>query len=492
MLRGSGWQLIATGSNTFGQIAVAVVLARLLTPADFGLVAVGFATTEMIGVIAEYGAAAAVARQHPPTSALVRRALVRTAGLGFVGTIAAIGLGLVVERWLGMAQLMWIVVALTAGGALASLGQVLQAIAEANLDFRRIAIVDVASYWIGALVFSVPLAFLRFGPWALVIGFAAQALVRVVAHGPLLRTLVPAPWDETNARSFASFGGYVTLGRLVNVGVNQVDKLILGRRGGATLVGLYSRPMLLVVQMSTAVGTIYDRVLYPVFGRLSARSPTLLVDHFLRATAFIGVALTPAAFFVAAEAPRLVLLVFGSQWATGAGVLRWGAIALPALAIIRVCDTLMRAVGQPVRSIRLKSVYLLVLLPAVLVGTVFGATGVAFAVFVVACVMAALHLLDAVAAAGGSTVDFWHLLSRCAPVTVMLAVGVTASTNVLGVIWPDSGVLGLALAAAAAVCASAGAVYVDSRIGTRALRWIVAPFFDRLPSLARRVLGEEV
>lgn len=490
MMRGTTWQALATVSTTVGQVAVAAVLARLLTPADFGIVAMGFAVTELIGVIAEFGAAAAVAREPPPTRSLVRAALRRTAMLGLIGAAVAVGVGGGAERWLDLQTLMPIAVSLAIGGTVASLGLVLQAIAESKLEFRRIAIVDVAAYWTGALVLSIPLAFLGLGPWALVIGFIGQALVRVIAHAPLLGTLDAGSWGPREVRALREFGRHVTSGRVLNVGVNQVDKFALGAAGDATAVGLYSRPMVLVIQLSTAVGTIYDRILYPVFGRLAATGNGLLVDNFLRAAMFVGIALAPLALFIAAKASPIVAVVFGAQWTAAVPVLRWGAVALPALAIIRVCDTLLRAADRPARTTRQKLLYVALLVPAVLVGLRWGATGVAVAFCAVACVMMGAQLADAMRAVGGSLTGLRAAASHAAPLLALLCGAVVVAAAAGAATFGGHAFADLALSGALALGMCLGAVYIDSRAGAASARWIVEPFLPRLPTSVRRLLGE--
>lgn len=489
ILRGTRWQFASTVAVSLFQLGIAMILARMLAPMDFGLVAIGFALTEVLSVLGEFGVAAAVARCYPPNSRLVWAALRSCALLGLIMISLSLVLGLVIQTLWYKPNLAAVVVSLAAGGVVANLGSVFQAIAESSLDFRRIAIVDFFTYLIGSVGVSVPLAYFGMAHWALVLGYLVQVTARAVAHCPLLFRLPCSTLTKEHRPELVAFGGKLTAARILNAGVNQIDKLVLARCTDATSVGLYSRPTSLMAQLNVGIGSIYDRVLYPAFARLHAVSSSVLPAHFLRSVACIALLLTPLAVLISLKARVIVLMVFGGQWEGAVGVLRWSALALPGLAVVRICDTLSRALGQPGRSVRLKAVYLVMLVPAALLGVKYGVSGVAAVLCLVASLMGLVQVFDATHTAGGSRRELLMMMGRAAPVCLALVLGTLGVSEVTGMLARIHPSLDLAAILLGEPVLCLGILAVDSRFGTRLVPWLLEPFRAQFPAALERLLG---
>jgi PST family polysaccharide transporter len=274
--------------------------------------------------------------------------------------------------------------------------EVPDALLRKHLRFRRRMGIDVARVAAQGAV-SVALAVAGAGPWAIVGGYLAANAAWSVASWALVdyrpqRSFWRVSWSE--ARPLLAFGIPAAINVVVLTLVFDVDYLIVGRVLGVRALGLYTLafrvPDLLIVNVFVALSA----VVFPVFSRLQGDRARLRAGY-LSAVRFQSAYGLMAGAGLAALAPLAVPVVFGRAWA--------GAVApLQALALYAAFRSvgvgsvdLYKALGRPRLALALSCVRFLAVVPAVLLATGLGITGVAWTQAVVALALAIL--LQAVA-----------------------------------------------------------------------------------------------
>jgi lipopolysaccharide exporter len=321
----------AYGSVVGGQALVLVsiaILARILTPADFGLVALALIFIALLDTISDLGLSPALVISKPEE--LEERAdtvfvltLAIGAALGVLTAVVAIAAG----PLFGQPDLQPLLSVLGLNFLLRSLGATHYALAQKRIDFRSRTAAEVTGVVARGLT-GIALALAGAGAWSLVIGYLvgtlamSAALWRLIPWRPRLRV------SRAQMPRMMRFGGTLTGVDILAAVIAQVDYFFVGRVLGTHALGLYAigfrLPELVVINLAVVAG----RVLFPAFAAVDREA---LGQAFLRAFRYTALVAMPAAVALCLLAEPIVLAVFGDQWAGSIGPLR--VLALYALAV---------------------------------------------------------------------------------------------------------------------------------------------------------------
>jgi len=419
-------------ANLVVRVLGIVVLARLLTPDQFGLAVFPMAVVSVLAVIAELDLRDALI-QRPTIGRLhVRLALSVLVLVGGGLTAAVVALAPVVERTSGLDG----VAPVLAGLAGIVLLQAVTAVPEALLiRAGRIganARALFAGFALGFTPVAIVTAILGWGHWALVSAYGAQAVMVLTMMALGLRgvsadAIAPAP--ETPTRSGAvlrdlfrySLAG--TANRMLGRLSRQVDTLVVGGALGATALGYYSRAYTLAATpIETLIGMTVRTAVFPAYARMQDQSARL-AQAMNRSVAAALLVLLPVAVTLAVLAPEVVAILLGSQW--GPAVLPLQVLAVPLS--LRFAPRLMTAMGRAtgrlvtVLSVNFGSVCLIA--AAITIGAQWGLTGASVGLSG-ALILVWLIALQVAARLAGTTLALL-LAAHIRPVllTLVLAVG---------------------------------------------------------------------
>jgi O-antigen/teichoic acid export membrane protein len=420
--RGVAWVTSARLGSQLLQFIASLVLARLLTPSAYGLVAIVWTFTGFAFLFNDLGIGAALVQSKTITEADAATAF-------FINAAVGIGLTLVVLAFSGPLSALMHQPHVAGLLALASLGFTLSvttvptAILERRMKFSAVAAIDFGTMLLGLAV-SVGAAALGAGAKSLVLGplvtIAASSVLSFLVSGWVPRAM---PTRES-ARKLFAFGKHVTGFNVINYWARNGDNLLLGRFVGAHELGFYSRAYMLMLMPVTQVTGVLGRVLLPVFSAMQD-DPARLRSAVLRVSRASGVVFFPLVLGLAATAHNFVLVAFGEQWR--------GAIPLVAILAISAAPQIVGALsgllGQAVGKTRLLSTWgnlsSLSTIAAILIGLPWGAEGVAIAFAARAYLGLPLNLATARLATGLGTGAFVRASS--VPFAAALVMGVVVA-----------------------------------------------------------------
>jgi O-antigen/teichoic acid export membrane protein len=332
-----------------------VVLARLLSPRDFGLIALGQTVAMLAATVTEGGIASAFIRQREGISRAVLRSingvqLLIASTMAAVVTPVALSFGLAGSL---IALIVWSlpVVSLQTGG---------RVVLNRDLRFRSLAIVDVT----GVLFYyawAIGGVLAGFGVWSLASGIVFRSAVSTITLGTIVGwgILAPSLARYRDVLGAIGFGIRFSLNTLTNVLYEQTRNIIIALIGGTQALGLW----VLAVRLLQIPNLMYlpiHSIAFPAFSQFIAtgRNARPLLERVAGLT-FAASSLVLPAFLVAA--PGVIATIVGSQWEDAAlvlpGILLSMFIGLP---VMGVCIQFLYASGRP-------AVVLWVTLAAVLV-----------------------------------------------------------------------------------------------------------------------------
>lgn len=320
-----------------------ILLGRLLTPIEFGVVALAMTIITVLTVVTDAGLAPWLVQHRSLTAASTSTAFWVSLVLGIVlsGALAAVS-GPIADA-LDSPQLRVILPALAATLAIAGLSSVPAALLSRDLRFRDLAIRQVVATLLSVVV-AVVLAFAGAGVWALV----AQTLVRVVVAAVILwwRTdFRPcAVFSPSEARSMAAFGSKSLFVQLGNAFRTQGESFVIGIVIGTVALGYWtiaSRLVNVVVELcSSAVGIVAQ----PVFAQMQD-DRSRLGRAFERALSASTLVLVPVIIAMSLVSRDLVPLLFGPQWVVSADIAAVLAVATLFLVLGNVPRSALIATG---------------------------------------------------------------------------------------------------------------------------------------------------
>ena len=354
-----------------------VVLARLLTPDDFGVVAIALVVTMLLDQLKDMGTGAALIQRPSLDPRLTNAVFYLNMLLGAALALVLFAGADLVANLLNSSASAPVLRAFALVTFVSSLGQIHHSLLRRDLRFAEIAIVTSVSALVTAAV-SIGAALMGQTFWALVYGTAAGVVVGTVMvwHYDRWRPSLRVHWRSLG--SIWGFSIHLFLSNLLFFFFNQVDKIIISNVVGGAGVGVYSMAQRTVQAPVQSMSSVVGEVTFPAFSRRQDDDAALR-SGFIRSSQVIALVTFPVMFGLAAVASSLVPVVFGQRW-DGLVPLLW--ILAPIFAVQSVTATssqLLLAKGRSDISFRWGLVYSVVLVAFELVAVRWGVTGVAAA-----------------------------------------------------------------------------------------------------------------
>jgi O-antigen/teichoic acid export membrane protein len=464
---GARWALLSGLVARLGGPAFLVVLARILAPEDFGLMAVAMVVVAFAGLFQDLGLKAALVQRKEAPEAL---RLAVFWGSAAIGAAWFAGLWLVAP-WAAEAfrnpAVTEILRALCVTFLLTPLGTVPEALLLRELAFRPLFAVElVPSLVPGAVAVALGLAGL--GVWALVWGTVTAAALRTLVLWRMVPWR-PRGWPPRGAwHGLWRFGGWLSLEALLGWSITYVDQAFAGRFLGTAALGYYRMGHALALLPAAGVSQVLARVLLPAYSR-HQDDRALLREAFERCVHMVAVVTVPVGAAAMAFADPLVPLVLGARWAPAVPVVQLLAAQGVLAALVNVAPPLYKAIGRVDVMPKFFLVRAAVSVPAYWYGAQQGLVALVMVKLLLTCGFAPVNFFIGVRVFGAS-------LRR-----VLVPIGIaTAAAAVAAVLGRGVGSLGqmppiLATATALAVFSVAylALVAAVSEGNRRELRWLV-------------------
>lgn len=333
--------------------AATLVLARLLTPAEFGLVAFVVAILTYLDNVADLGVGEALVYRSDGTDIEVAST---SFWVGILGAIVAIGLVTAAAPFLGLigpgGSVGLIFIVLSFNFLLRGLGSVHRYLMVRTLNFRRLVLAEQLSQLTKGGT-AVALAVAGFGVWSIVIGQLAGTLVWSITlwFNTGWRPHLIMRWRHV--RSLAAFGVAMGVIGITGQASHNIDYIIVGARLGAKELGYYSLAFRIPEIAILEIFAILQGILFPYFARLNDSAETGDAEalanfrvSYAQALRVLSLVAFPLGFGMAALAQPLVLVFYGHEWLPSAVPLALVAIWTSFAALAGLAGSAFKALGR--------------------------------------------------------------------------------------------------------------------------------------------------
>lgn len=338
---------IAGGVNVFAshvagmaiEIASVVVLARLLTPKDFGLIAMVLTFTAFARLFKDIGLSSATIRQPDITHEQVSVLFWINVLLGLVVTGAVAAMAPVLSWFYKEPRLFWITLALAPSFLFGGVTVQHEALLRRQMRFGPVAMAHV-----GGIFFSVVVALLGvwagLGYWALVFRNLTQSFFHLLIILAYSHWRPGRPRRGTGARALMRFGAGIAGFNVVNYFSRNMDAVLIGKFWGAVPMGLYAQAYKILLFPIDQIRTPFINVGLPALSMLQ-KDPEAYRRYYRGLVSLIALLSMPLVGFLFVCADAVIFLFLGPQWLGAADIFRW-------LALVAILQPVVTAGRSPV------------------------------------------------------------------------------------------------------------------------------------------------
>ncbi|MGI4848512.1 MAG: lipopolysaccharide biosynthesis protein [Janthinobacterium lividum] len=376
LTKGALWLTTARIITNLLAFVSTLLLARLLTPEDFGLVAIATTILAIVSAITDISMGNALIHHHGPTEEHFQTAftmnIIRD---GFVGLVMMACAPLVAKTY-GDPRLLLLMLVFGVASALKGLYNPKTVVFTRKLVFWQDFVQTIAQK-VAGLVFSATVAIIFHSYWALVAGqLAAQAIATILSYAFV--SFRPR-FNLKHMRELWGFSVWLTLGQMVTTLTLKFDHLLIGWYLGRPTLGLYTVGDNLAVLPTREATQPLQQVLFPGLARLVG-DPERLRYGYKLAQSFVSAIALPIGFGFALLAHSLVLAAMGQKWLAAVQVIQILACVFALETLGTAVQPLAMAKGQTKMLFQRDCLSLVVRIPIIIVGMYFfGLLGIVYA-----------------------------------------------------------------------------------------------------------------
>lgn len=367
------------------QIPTAIILARLLSPTDFGIAAASSFFVMLSARLTRAGLNTALIRiktmrpEHASTVFVFNIIMSATICLLLVASAAQIGAyfrSTAIEQAVRLASASFVI---------SAFATVPMALLRRDMRFREVATVQSVALTTES-VLAVILAFLGFGFWSIVYGQLAGTFAQTVTVMAFARWTPSVRWSRRAWRELFPIGSGTYMLRLLEYGAQNIDNLIVGRLLGVTALGFYDKAYRTMLQMVSRLNAAGPGVSFRIFA-LIHEEPERFRRAYRKVLLTVTLIAYPALAGLLAVAPEFFPFVFGPQWVPAVVPFQILCVAGMLKVLNEYADSALQAAGWVWSEVWCQTAYLILTIGGVALLSRWGLSGAALAVLIATSIM---------------------------------------------------------------------------------------------------------
>ena len=359
------------------RIGSTMVLARLVLPEHFGLLAMVAAVVAFAEQFRDLGLSTATVQAETVNRQQVSNLFWINVSCGGLIAVVVAALAPALVWFYDDARLLPVTLAIAAAPLLGGLGVQHQALLTRQMKLGRISSIRVASSLLSVLL-AIGLALKGAGYWALVVREVSRSAFTAVGMWMTCRWIPSRPARADGMGKIIGLGGNLTVANMLGSFVDNVDKVLLGNFFGPQATGFYRQAQFLVsAPMDQVLGPIF-RVSEPGLSSLQ-NDPRRYRAYYRKIVSVISLATMPLSVLLAVYAREFTLILLGNEWLGAVELFRILCLATFLRPSIWTSHSVLITLGKGRQYLYLKIAEHIVFLSLVSVGILFGAVGVAAA-----------------------------------------------------------------------------------------------------------------
>jgi teichuronic acid exporter len=369
-----GWTAAGKWGTQLLSWVCSLVIARLLSPDDFGLLSMTTVFLGLVALLAEAGVGASVVNLPKLTESHLRQLNSLSIGFGGIGVVIILFSRTLIAEFFKRPELLTLLPVMSLPLLFSSLRAVPNALLQKGLRFKLLSSIEVVQSLTQTVV-TLALALYGFRYWSLALGSIAGSIVSTVATLWVAGQRFERP-RAADLSHFASFSSAVVIGNLSWFAYSNADFIIAGKVLGATALGYYSLAWTLAIAPSDKIAVVITKVVPGFFAKHLLSLEGIRYDV-CRLSKGIALLIFPLAAGLALVADTFVAIALGPKWSPAVAPLRYLSIYLAISALFTVLPQAANSSGRPSIGMHSSLLKLLVMPAAFYIGSHWGAEGIA-------------------------------------------------------------------------------------------------------------------
>jgi O-antigen/teichoic acid export membrane protein len=380
-LSGFRWNASARMASQVITWAITLVVIRLLTPEDYGLVAMSTVFVLFLSAFSQFGLGAAIIQKNDVDESILRRAFGVTLVAHFLMAALLMLAAPLVATFYAEPRVIPIIRVLALQFIVAAFAVIPDAQLQRRMEFRKRSLLDLSATIIASTT-TLVMALAGAGVWALVAGTLISQFLKTIGIKYLAPFLHWPDFSVRGMRSLFRFGGQITATQVLWLFSSLIHVIICGRWLGKEAAGFYSVAMHLASLPNQRVLGIINQVAFPAFSRMQ-NNVGRVAENLLLGVRFLSFFAFPLMWGISSIAPEIVDVILGPKWTPSTIPLQILGLIMPFRMISNFVPAAVQGMGRSDILLH-NSIYAAVVLPiAFLIGTNWGLVGISLTWLVV-------------------------------------------------------------------------------------------------------------
>ena len=417
------WMLGSRGGEQALSLLITIILARLLSPADYGLIGMASLFLVFLGRFTDLGTGASIIQQRELDGEQLSSIFWFNLMMGLALAVVAAAIAPLAARFFAQPRVAHVLWALALTLPLQALAVVPDSLLRRQLQFRRWVVRNVGAIALAGVA-GIAVAWAGGGVWALVVQQVTQPLIVAIVLWAVVDWRPQPRFQVKHLREVWEFTtGVVGVNFLHYIGRNA-DYLLIGRYLGAVPLGLYTVAYRLMMFPVRNLAGVAAQALFPVFSRLQ-EDETRLAAGYVRVSRYISALTFPMMIGLALTAHDFIQVVYGPRWLQSADLLVYLSLAGLPQPATSLFTAVVWAKGYSRWHLKYMALEVGIMVIGFIVGLRWGVAGVAQSYLATAWLASAITIVGMFGKCGISRMAFGRALSAPAAAAMVMAAGVT-------------------------------------------------------------------
>jgi O-antigen/teichoic acid export membrane protein len=380
-IRGGVITLITQAFSYVISVGSTVILARLLTPQDYGTVAMVTALTAFVGLFKDLGLSGATIQSRSISRDQINSLFWINAGLGLFVMIVIMAFSPLVAWFYKKPELLLVTIGLSFSSFFNSLGTQHGALLNRQMRFKALAYVQLPAQ-VAGFISAIVVALLGGKYWALVANQVVTAICNTVGVWIASDFRPKRPRRGANVRKLVHFGAHIAGFDVAYYFRDNVDQILVGRVWGSLQLGLYNRALALLTLPLSSLRYPLNKVALPAMSQL-VDDPQRYRSYYVKYASLLAFVSMPFIAVLFACSDSIIRLFLGPKWLGAVAIFRILALAGFISTVASLRTTVIISSGHGARLLRWGILNTIASVAGYAGGLPWGAKGVAIATCIV-------------------------------------------------------------------------------------------------------------
>lgn len=332
LFNGVVWNMVQKYSGLVVSTIVSMVLARLLSPDEFGIIAIATVIISFLTMLSDMGIGPAIIQRRDFNDEDINNVFTFSCIVGLVLSLLFFGSSWLLAHWYSLPKLRPICQILTVNVFFAAVNMVPNALMVKNMRFKQIAIRTLLLQIISGII-SVVVALLGGGVYSLLISPVFTAVGIFFYNRFYYKVKLSRNFSLAPVRKIYSYSVFQFLFQIVTFFAGNIDKLIMGRAISASSLGYYQKAYQLAQLPTSNISSVIVPVLQPVLSKYQDEKKTL-AQKYNRIIRIMATVCFPIGLLMFFSGPEIIHFFYGFKWDAAIPAFRIMSIAMPVAVIL--------------------------------------------------------------------------------------------------------------------------------------------------------------